>query len=227
MEELTEEERTMALMLHYDVWQTAGGFKTLEESIQQMGEHEVMVEEVIEVLELLLDKIDFKELPIKLPYTQPLKLHARYTRDQILVAFQLSTLHKKSSNREGVAENIALKTELLFINLVKSEEDFSPTTMYDDYAVNEQLFHWQSQNSAGPDTRKGQSYLNHQREGKKILLFVREKANDEYGNTMGYVFIGEGVMNHYYGSKPMSIEWLLSEPMPHYMWKDAAKLRVG
>lgn len=227
MEELSEEEKTMALMLHYDVWQTAGGFKTLKESIRQMGTNKVMVEEVIEVMELLLDKIDFKELPIKLPYGQPLKLHARYTRDQILVAFQLSTLEKKSSNREGVAENAALKTELLFINLVKSEEDFSPTTMYDDYAVNEQLFHWQSQNSAGPETRKGQSYLNHQREGKKILLFVREKANDEYGNTMGYVFVGEGVLNHYYGSKPMSIEWLLNEPMPHYLWKDAAKLRVG
>jgi hypothetical protein len=26
---------------------------------------------------------------------------------------------------------------------------------------------------------------------RKILLFVREKANDENGNTMGYVFIGE------------------------------------
>ena len=34
--------------------------------------------------------------------------------------------------------------------------------------------------------------LNHTRKNKKILLFVREKAKDENGNTMGYVFIGEG-----------------------------------
>ena len=186
-----------------------------------------MVEEINELMEVLLDQIDFKEMNIDLPYQQPLKLHARYTRDQILVAFGLSSFNQKSSNREGIAVNSKLNTELLFINLVKSEEDFSPTTMYDDYAVNERLFHWQSQNSVGPETPKGKSYITHKQNEKKILLFVREKANDEFGNTMGYVFIGEGLINNYYGSKPMSIEWELNEPMPHYLWKDAAKLRVG
>ncbi len=225
--ELSNVEQSMALMLHYDVWQSAAGFKSLEDSINQIGKNKVLVEEIIELMEILIDKVDFKEVDIDLPYQQPLKLHARYSRDQILVAFELSSFNKKSSNREGVAENAELNTELLFINLVKSEEDFSPTTMYDDYAVNERLFHWQSQNSAGPDTPKGKSYITHKNNDKKILLFVREKADDEFGNTMGYVFVGEGSINSYYGSKPMSIEWELKEPMPHYLWKDAAKLRVG
>jgi hypothetical protein len=44
---------------------------------------------------------------------------------------------------------------------------------------------------------------------------------------MGYVFIGEGFINRHYGSKPMNIEWELNEPIPHFLWKDAAKLRVG
>jgi hypothetical protein len=217
----------MALMLHYDVWQVAGGFDSLEDSINQIGQNKVLVEEIIEFLEILLDNIDFKEVEIDLPYQQPLKLHARYTRGQILAAFGLSSFERKSSNREGVAENSKLNTELLFINLIKSEENFSPSTMYDDYAVNEHLFHWQSQNKAGPDTPKGKSYINHKQDKKTILLFVREKANDEFGNTMGYVFVGEGSINNYSGSKPMSIEWELNEPMPHYLWKDAAKLRVG
>lgn len=226
-DKLSEIEKSMTLMLHYDVWQKAGGFNTLEDSIHKIGENKVLVEEIVELLEILVDKIDFKEIGIDLPYQQPLKLHARYTRDQILVAFGLSSFKKMSSNREGVAENSKLNTELLFINLVKSEEDFSPTTMYDDYAVNERLFHWQSQNSAGPETTKGKSYITHKQNDKKILLFVREKANDEFGNTLGYVFIGLGSIDKYYGSKPMSIEWKLAEPMPHYLWKDAAKLRVG
>jgi superfamily II DNA or RNA helicase len=225
--ELSKLEQSMALMLHYDIWQSAGGFKSLEDSINQIGKNKVLVEEIIELMEILIDKVDFKEVEIDLPYQQPLKLHARYTRDQVLAAFGFSSFEKKSSNREGVAENSELNTELLFINLVKSEEDFSPTTMYDDYAVNERLFHWQSQNSAGPDTAKGKSYISHKKNDKKILLFVREKADDEFGNTMGYVFVGEGSINNYYGSKPMSIEWELKEPMPHYLWKDAAKLRVG
>ena len=99
--------------------------------------------------------------------------------------------------------------------------------MYDDYAINETLFHWQSQNSAGPDTPKCLSYIKHQSEKKKILLFIREKNKDEYGNTMGYVFVGEGLLKDHYGAKPMSIKWELNEPLPHYLWKDAAKLRVG
>ena len=229
IEDLSEIDQSMALMLHYDVWQNAGGFKSLEDSIRQIGKNKVLVAEIIEFMEVLIDKIDFKEVGIDLPYKQPLKLHARYTRDQILAAFGMNTFDKASSNRigVGVAENKNINTELLFINLIKSEEDFSPTTMYDDYAINENLFHWQSQNSAGPDTSKGKSYITHKQNNKKILLFVREKAIDEFGNTMGYVFVGEGSIYRYYGSKPMSIEWELNEPMPHYLWKDAAKLRVG
>jgi hypothetical protein len=44
---------------------------------------------------------------------------------------------------------------------------------------------------------------------------------------MGYVFVGEGLLKSHEGEKPMSIKWELSEPLPHYLWHDAAKLRVG
>lgn len=225
--EFNENEQKMSLMLHYDVWQNVSEFDSIEASIRAIGENKFLVEEMIEVLEILIDQIDFKEVDIVLPYTQPLKIHARYTRDQILSAFGITTFVKKSSNREGTALNKKLNTELLFINLIKSEENFSPTTMYDDYAINENLFHWQSQNSASPETSRGLSYISHQKNKKRILLFVREKAHDEYGNTMGYVFVGEGNLKEFYGAKPMNIKWELSEPMPHYLWKDAAKLRVG
>ena len=222
-----ENQKTMLLMLHYDVWQKAGGFDSLEKSIIQIGKNKTLVNEIIEVLELLIDKIGFKEIDIELPYNQPLKLHARYTREQILVAFRKSTFEKKLTNMEGAAENKELNTELLFINLVKSEENFSPTTMYDDYAISETLFHWQSHNAYGPKTPKGLSYINHLKINKKILLFVREKANDENGNTLGYVFIGEANFRETEGSKPMSIKWELNEPMPNYLWKESAKLSIG
>ena len=107
-------------------------------------------------------KIDFIEKEIDLPYPQPLKLHGRYTREQILTAFSFSSFDKKASNREGVANNKELNTELLFIDLIKSEEDFSPTTMYNDYAVSDTLFHWQSQNATSPESSKGLSYISHE-----------------------------------------------------------------
>ncbi len=225
--DFNEIEKQMLLMLHYDVWQTAGGFVNLEKSIRAIGANKVLVDEIIELMELLIDKVNFKEFDIHLPYKQPLKVHARYTRDQIIAAFGFSTFERKYPSREGVAYNEELNTELLFINLIKSEENFSPTTMYDDYAVTETQFHWQTQNSARADRGKGLSYITHKEDGKRIMLFVREKPTDEFGNTMGYVFLGEGSLMDYYGSQPMSINWKLHEPMPNYMWHDAAKLSVG
>jgi hypothetical protein len=224
---ISKEEEIMLLMLHYDIWQNPGGFNSLEESINAIGKNLQLVQEIIEVMEFLLDKIDFIEKEIDLPYSQPIKLHGRYTREQILTAFGFSSFDKKASNREGVANNKELNTELLFIDLIKSEEDFSPTTMYNDYAVSDTLFHWQSQNATTPESSKGLSYISHQASNKHILLFIREKSTDQYGYTMGYVFVGDGKLKDYYGSKPMSINWQLSEPIPNYLWKESAKLAVG
>jgi len=224
---ISKDQQLMLLMLHYDIWQNPGGFDSLEESINAIGCNPQLVQEIIEVMEYLLDKIDFIEKEIQLPYEQPLKLHGRYTREQILTAFGFSSFDKKASNREGVANNKELNTELLFIDLVKSEEDFSPTTMYNDYAVSDTLFHWQSQNATSPESSKGLSYIYHEASNKHILLFIREKSTDQYGNTMGYVFVGDGKLKDYYGSKPMSINWQLSEPIPNYLWKESAKLSVG
>lgn len=224
---LSEEEKLMCLMLHYDVWHKAGGFKSLEESIRAIGKNKVLTLEIIEVLEILIDKIDFLEGEIKLQYSQPLKLHSRYTREQILSAFGFHTFQKKSEIREGVAFSKEKNTELLFITLNKSEKDFSPTTLYEDFAISEKLFHWQSQNSVSPEKGKGLTYINHIQEKKRILLFVREKNEDEYGNAMASVFLGEGKLIEHYGSKPMSIKWELHEPMPPFIWKDSAKMAVG
>jgi len=227
LSELCEEERIMCLMLHYDIWQHPGGFQSLEESIRAIGKNKFLTEEIIEILEILIDRIDFFETNIKLEYAQPLKLHSRYTREQILAALGFSTFQKKSSNREGVAESKELKTELLFIDLFKSEKDFSPSTLYQDYAISETLFHWQTQNATSAANGKGLSYINHQILGKTILLFVREKNIDEYNNTMSYVFLGDGKIIDFYGSKPISIKWELSEPMPPYLWRDSAKMAIG
>jgi superfamily II DNA or RNA helicase len=227
LEDLSEIEKTMCMMLHYDFWQNAGGFNSLEASIKGIGKNQELVKEMIEVLEIRMDQIGFMELEIDLPYDQPLKVHSRYTRDQILAAFGFSSFESKSSNREGVADSSELNTELLFIDLNKSDEHYSPTTMYEDYALNESLFHWQSQNSARPDSGKGLSYINHKSNGKRILLFVREEKQNQYKNTLGYVFVGEGNLQDHYGSKPMSINWELNEPIPPFLYQASAKLSAG
>ncbi len=224
MSEFNDSEKKMLLMLHYDVWQQAGGFFNLEESIRSIGINKTLNLEIIEVLEFLVNKIDVTEKAIELPYAQPLKIHSRYTKDQIFSAFDINTFQVHSSNREGVAENKNLNTELLLVDLIKSEEDFSPTTMYNDYAINDSLFHWQSQSQTREDLGKGPTYIDHKNLKKILLLFVREQAKDQYRNTVGFVFLGKVDYQKHYGSKPMSITWKLEEPLPHYIRKASNKL---
>ena len=226
----TAEQKLMALMFHYDVWQDVGskfGFASIQDSISQLSKNPIMISELNEVVDYLIDEIDFVEKDVPFDFAFPLKAHSRYNRDQILTALGLHTFNKASSNREGVALNKELNVEVLFITLKKSEKEYSPTTLYDDYAINEYLFHWQSQNATAPESPKGLSYIKHQDLDKKILLFVREQNDDEYGFTMSYVFLGDAHFIKSTGARPMSIEWKLREPMPAYIWKESGKLAVG
>lgn len=226
--EKTEENRLMALMLYYDFYQASTDTTTLEKAIKDMGKNKSLVAEMVEFIAVKIDQIGFEEIPCAdLGFAFPLKIHARYTRDQILVALGITTLDNKSSNREGTALNKHLNTEALFINLLKSEEDFSPTTMYDDYAINEELFHWQSQNQTTPNSDKGKAYIQQNELKRNILLFIRESNKDAYGFTQGYVFVGPAHFVDYKGAKPMSITWQLEEPIPEYIWTASAKMAVG
>jgi len=223
-----ELNKQLGLMFYYDYYSEPNQGNTFEDAISEIGKNKSFVNELREYLELRIDQIDFEEIEcLDMTFNFPLKIHARYTREQILVALQISKYDFKSPNKEGVALNKTYNTEALFINLKKSEEDFSPTTMYNDYAINESLFHWESQNGAGPDTTKGRSYIQQREEGKIILLFVRETHKNEKGYTNGYSFLGPANFVSYQGAKPMSIHWKLEEPIPPYLWNESAKLVVG
>ncbi len=65
----------------------------------------------------LIDKITHIESDLNLPYFCPIKLHSRYTREQILSGFGQNSFQKKSSSREGVLNIKDKNTELLFVTL--------------------------------------------------------------------------------------------------------------
>jgi hypothetical protein len=216
-------------MCHYDFWQKPGpalGFETLEQSLKALNCLSLR-NELLDVLEWQIAQTKHEQLALAGLPEVPLRLHARYTREQILTGFGAITFERQPPAREGVYVIQDQNIELLFVTLIKNEKQFSPTTMYHDYAINESLFHWQSQNSARPDRGRGLDYLQHKMKGKRIFLFVREQTDDEYGRTMGFVNYGEVEYVSHTGSQPMSITWKLQSPMPSFMWQQAAKLAVG
>ena len=218
-----------ALMCHYDFWQKTGpecGFDSIVQSLAKLNACELKAE-LLDVVNWQLAQTKHEQPTMQALPEVSLRLHARYAREQILVAFGATTFERQPPAREGVFVLKDQNIELMFVTLDKNEKQFSPTTMYHDYAINEHLFHWQSQNSARPDKGRGLEYIQHQKMGKRLFLFVREQSKDEYGRTMGFVNYGEVDYVSHTGSQPMSITWQLKEPMPHFMWQQAAKLAVG
>ncbi|MGL5682866.1 MAG: DUF3427 domain-containing protein, partial [Marinifilaceae bacterium] len=119
------------------------------------------------------------------------------------------------------------KIDLFFVTLNKSEKEYSPTTMYHDYSINEELFHWQSQSTTTDTSPTGLRYINQRKEDHKILLFVRESKKDSIlGATDSYVYLGPVEYVEHNGSKPINFTWKLCRPIPAKLYKKTNKLLV-
>jgi hypothetical protein len=135
---------------------------------------------------------------------------------------------KPASVREGVKWLADKKLDVFFVTLNKAEKHYSPTTMYNDYSINEHLFHWQSQSTTAEQSPTGQRYIHHRKRGSKVLLFVREFKNDAITKgAEAYTFLGTANYVKHHGSKPMNIVWRLDRPIPARFLKKTNKLIAG
>ena len=224
---LTDIEMRMFQMFYITMWGKAIEDWTADEvseNIHALLNSPTMLSELIALLRYNYNRIDFIDEPVDLGFDCPLDLHCSYTREQLLVAMDFM---KPSIVREGVKWLPDKNIDVFFITLNKSDKDYSPTTMYQDYSINETLFHWQSQSTTNAEGKVGQRYINHRKNGSKVLLFVREFKNDIYGNTAPYTYLGTANYVSHNGSRPMNITWKLDEPIPAKYLKKTNKLVVG
>lgn len=220
-----KEQELMLSMLYYSFFTNtpaAFGFSNMEDGIQQLIKCDEMRREIREVLSVCLENIRSVEKPSPFNYVSPLRVHAKYSTDQILSAFGYYDDNAKPAFREGVKYFESLNTDILFITLNKSDKDFSPSTQYEDYAINDVLFHWQSQNRTSDTSPTGQRYINQRKVGNNIALFVREYKK-ESGNTAPFTFLGTADYVSHTGSQPISFVWRLHEKMPAKMLQVATK----
>lgn len=224
---LADLEKRMLQMFYITVWGKAiedWDSDEVLENFQALWNSPVMLSELIALLEYNYNHIDFIDAPVDLGFDCPLDLHCTYTRDQLLVAMDFM---KPNTVREGVKWLPDKEIDVFFITLNKSDKDYSPTTMYKDYSINETLFHWQSQSTTNAEGKVGQRYINHRKNGSRVLLFVREFKNDLYGNTAPYTYLGMANYVSHNGSRPMNITWKLDAPIPAKYLKKTNKLVVG
>jgi len=143
----------------------------------------------------------------------PLRLHASYTRGEVLAALGSWTPERQFTEQSGNRWVEDIRTDALLVTLNKSSREFSPTTMYEDYAISDRLFHWQSQSSTAIESQRAKRYVEHAALGNTILLFVRE--NRKRGRLAEpFVFLGPVEHVSHHGTRPVNFTWRIETPIP-------------
>lgn len=182
--------------------------------------------EMIQLLEVLRDRARGETMPIDAAGIVPIHSHATYGLYELIAAYGLISKDLLRENREGVAWAEAHRTDLLFITLNKSEEDFSPTTRFEDYPISPTLFHWETQNRTTQAGSVGRRYINHEVLGTRVVLFVRQHKRDERGVSEPYICLGPARHVSHESERPIRIVWELERPMPADIFQ-TAKVAAG
>ena len=191
---------------YVDDWTAA----EVQDHLASLSNSHELLSELLTLLEYQYNHIDFVDSTTDLGYECPLDVHCTYTQRQLLAALDYKNF---SAMRQGVLYLPEKNIDVFLITLNKSDKDYSPTTMYEDYAISPTRFHWQSQSTTAANSATGKRYINHASQGGRILLFVREFKQDALG-TSPYTFLGQASYISHTGSKPMNIVWQLEKPIP-------------
>jgi hypothetical protein len=202
-------------MFFFTLWPDHGGYRSYQEGVDRLRRHPAVCAEISELVHLGLDRARHVPRPLgEGLFPVPLFSHAHYRREEVLAALGWASMTRKArGHASGVAWVEESRTDALLVNLRKTERDFSPNTMYRDYAISPELFHWESQNSTAVASAAGQRYLNHRDHGTHVALFVREAPSDDLG-AAPFLCLGLCDYVDHRGERPIAITWRLHRPMP-------------
>lgn len=204
-------DRRLLDMLHFSLWGPNVPLSQRDERLRRLWAEPARCAELRQLAEVLRERIHRVTEPVGLSHV-PLRVHARYTRNEACAAFGMPN---PGSLREGVKWLPNEQADLFFVTLVKSEQHYSPTTMYADRAITETLFQWESQSTTSSVSATGQRYINHEKLGSTVHLFVREtKIGDGALGVPAYLYAGPMTYQEHTGDRPMRIIWKLAHALP-------------
>lgn len=207
-----------AQMLAYQIDGQHGQVADHRAFLRRLSAYPEVCQELEEVAGILQTRSSLPFNPVPGLEDTPLCLHASYGTREILTAVGWLTSSRRTPFQAGVLPLPNRKTELLFVTLDKSE-GYHDRIAYHDYAISAERFHWQTQNSAGPDTNSGRRYLESPGNGWQFQLFIRVRKNDAY-RACGRVQLEQAE-----GDRPMSLVWRLESPLPIRLFREFSVLR--
>jgi superfamily II DNA or RNA helicase len=226
-ERLSPREQRLVLMLHFALWGTSRRFDSLAAGLDEVWRQPAVRAELSELLAVLDERSTSLPRPSSLAPEIPLLTHGRYSRDEILAAYAVGTPDHPPQVREGVKYVADAATDLFFVTLNKSDRDYSPTTMYRDYAISRELFHWESQATQAASSPSIRRYIEHAGRGHTIMLFVRDRKRAADGGTPPYVCLGPARYVDSSGDRPVSFTWRLETPMPEELFEVARSVAAA
>ena len=211
-----EREKAYSVMFYYTLYGeklSKVGANSIEDAIARLKRYPDFAKEIKELADYLLTKLETKTFAVGEGMPLALEQYGLYTREEVFAIFGRQTAERRMQGSVSGAFNIQeMNTELFFVTLNKSDKDFSPSTMYDDYVVSEHQFHWKSKNT---DTHQGSGkrFVEQATNKKKFVLFVRENKKDGFGNTCPFYCFGLVDYISSRDDKPMSIDWRMHHPI--------------
>jgi superfamily II DNA or RNA helicase/HKD family nuclease len=221
-----ERHRRLLTMLAWRLGSGNAGTESLSNYFGALWAEEAVRHEIAELLRALDARSRTRASPSVLPPEIPLTLHGRYAREEVVAALGYATGAKPKVTQGGILWVPESRSDVFFVDLQKSERDYSPTTMYRDYAINRELFHWESQSRQSPVQPTVQRYIRHDQEGTNVLLFVRERKTFELG-TQPFTFLGLASYVEHRGERPVAFTWRLASPMPEELFEVARSVAAA
>ncbi len=220
-------ERKFLQLFYYTVWmndiqkvnKTYGlNFASIQEAVSSVAGMKWFMEELRFFVSLRLTQLVQTTRWIKVDDDAEIELYGNYSADEVHLL-----LENKLGRWQvfGTQYNMERKFAMVFVTLNKSDKDYSPSTLYEDYAISPEQFHWQSMNKVRHDSEEGLRITGQKTNGWKYLLFVRDSKQDEYGNTNGYYCLGFMDYCSSHGECPMNVVWTMRNSIPGFILEAA------
>jgi hypothetical protein len=225
-EDLDERHRRLLTMLAWRLRSGEAGADSLWTYFRALWRENAARDEIGELLATLDARSRTRASPSVLAPEVPLTLHAQYSREEVVAALGYGSGVAPKVTQGGILWVPETQSDVFFIDLHKSEKDYSPTTMYRDYAISRELFHWESQSRQTTRQATVQRYIGHVAAGTRILLFVRERKVGELG-TQPFTFLGPVTYVEHRGERPVAFTWRLGSPMPEELFEVARSVAAA
>jgi len=211
-----------AIVAHYRIWGQPGnklGMANLQESFQRMAKNPSVLNDLEEVLEWSDEESRIGSAALNLPFPCSLELHATYGSDEIKAALGGASFESAGSTGVGLLHFRQFKTVVALVTFQKTEKEFSPSTMYQDYPISRELLHWETQAQTTQASELGQNMIHHEARGYTMLFFVRARKKVD-GVTVPFTFLGPAKLVSHQSERPIQMIWQLAHQMPAEMYEE-------